>query len=46
MYNQPTGKGPDGRTIGLLYKNPVDCLWKTFKAEGILGWYKGKHVNL
>ncbi|KAI0739556.1 mitochondrial carrier [Daedaleopsis nitida] len=41
MYNQPTTKGPDGRTVGLLYKNPIDCLWKTLKAEGILGWYKG-----
>ncbi|KAI0742335.1 mitochondrial carrier domain-containing protein [Daedaleopsis nitida] len=41
MYNQPTVKGPDGRTVGVLYKNPIDCLWKTFKAEGILGWYKG-----
>ena len=41
MYNQPTAKGPDGRTVGLLYKNPIDCLWKTLKAEGIFGWYKG-----
>nr|VWO99183.1 Calcium dependent mitochondrial carrier protein [Ganoderma boninense] len=41
MYNQPTVKGPNGRTVGTLYKNPVDCLWKTFKAEGIRGWYKG-----
>ena len=42
MYNQPTVKGPDGRIVGTLYKNPIDCLWKTFKAEGIRGWYKGK----
>ncbi|PIL26433.1 transporter [Ganoderma sinense ZZ0214-1] len=41
MYNQPTMKGPDGRMVGTLYKNPIDCLWKTFKAEGIRGWYKG-----
>jgi len=41
MYNQPTGRLPDGKTVGLLYKNPIDCLWKTFKAEGIFGWYKG-----
>ena len=45
MYNQPTVKGPDGRTIGVLYKNPIDCLWKTFKTEGILGWYKGTLDN-
>ena len=41
MYNQPTVKSPDGSTVGTLYKNPIDCLWKTFKAEGIRGWYKG-----
>ena len=26
---------------GALYTNPIDCLWKTFKTEGIAGWYKG-----
>jgi solute carrier family 25 protein 34/35 len=31
-----------GKVRGLLYKGPIDCLWKTFKAEGIAGWYKGK----
>ncbi|KAF8323850.1 oxaloacetate carrier [Clavulina sp. PMI_390] len=41
VYNQPTQKLPDGRTIGLLYTGPFDCLWKTLKAEGIFGWYKG-----
>ena len=41
MYNQPTIRTPDGRHIGALYKNPLDCLWKTLKAEGPLGWYKG-----
>ncbi len=42
MYNQPTVLGPDGRLRGALYKNPVDCLWKTFKIEGVRGWYKGE----
>ena len=41
MYNQPTIATPDGRHIGALYKNPIDCLWKTLKAEGPFGWYKG-----
>ena len=41
MCNQPTVKKPNGRTIGLLYSNPIDCLWKTLRAEGIFGWYKG-----
>ena len=41
MYNQPTIPTPDGRHVGALYKNPLDCLWKTLKAEGPLGWYKG-----
>ncbi len=42
MYNQPTIPTPDGRHVGALYKNPIDCLWKTLKAEGPLGWYKGE----
>jgi len=41
MYNQPTQKLPNGQVVGLLYKNPIDCLWKTLKTEGALGWYKG-----
>jgi len=41
MYNQPTKLLENGKTVGLLYKNPADCLWKTLKTEGILGWYKG-----
>ena len=45
VYNQPTVVGPDGRLRGELYKNPIDCLWKTFKTEGIYGWYKGSFVD-
>ncbi|KIK30188.1 hypothetical protein PISMIDRAFT_671325 [Pisolithus microcarpus 441] len=45
MYNQPTVMGPDGRLRGRLYKNPIDCLWKTFKAEGVYGWYKGSTAH-
>ncbi|QRV83670.1 mitochondrial carrier protein [Ceratobasidium sp. AG-Ba] len=41
MYNQPTVMGPNGRMVGALYKNPIDCLWKTLKTEGALAWYKG-----
>ena len=41
MYNQPTTVLPDGRTVGALYKSPIDCLWKTVQTEGIFGWYKG-----
>lgn len=43
MYNQNTVKDPvTGRVRGALYTNPIDCLYKTFRAEGIAGWYKGK----
>jgi solute carrier family 25, member 34/35 len=42
VYNQPTTVGVDGKVRGALYKNPIDCLWKTFKAEGVRGWYKGE----
>jgi solute carrier family 25 protein 34/35 len=35
MYNQPVQRQSDGRLVGSLYKNPIDCLWKTFKTEGI-----------
>lgn len=45
MYNQPTKIMPDGRHVGLLYKNPIDCLWKTFKTEGPFGWYKGSTAH-
>ncbi|WWD07259.1 hypothetical protein V865_005356 [Kwoniella europaea PYCC6329] len=42
MYNQNTIKDPiTGKVRGALYQSPIDCLWKTFKAEGIAGWYKG-----
>lgn len=41
VYNQPTIVRPDGKRVGALYKNPFDCLWKTLKTEGPLGWYKG-----
>jgi len=44
MYNQPTIRLPNGRMQGTLYKNPIDCLWKTVQAEGIFGWYKGPSV--
>lgn len=45
VYNQPTVKLPNGRFQGTLYKNPIDCLWKTFKAEGLFGWYKGSTAH-
>ncbi|PCH39040.1 oxaloacetate carrier [Wolfiporia cocos MD-104 SS10] len=41
VYNQPTMVMPDGRLVGKLYKNPLDCMWKTLKIEGLHGWYKG-----
>ncbi|OAX40072.1 mitochondrial carrier [Rhizopogon vinicolor AM-OR11-026] len=41
VYNQPTTRSSNGRLVGALYKNPIDCLWKTFKTEGVFGWYKG-----
>jgi solute carrier family 25 protein 34/35 len=30
-----------GRVRGALYTNPIDCLYKTWKVEGVAGWYKG-----
>ncbi|KAF8683369.1 Oxaloacetate carrier [Rhizoctonia solani] len=45
MYNQPTVPGPNGRMVGALYKNPIDCLWKTLKIEGPLAWYKGSTAH-
>lgn len=42
MSAENTVKDPvTGRVKGVLYNGPLDCLWKTFKAEGIAGWYKG-----
>ncbi|KAF5368401.1 hypothetical protein D9758_002199 [Tetrapyrgos nigripes] len=46
MYNQPTIVNEAGKHVGALYKNPFDCLWKTFKTEGVRGWYKGIIVTL
>ncbi|KAJ7651647.1 mitochondrial carrier domain-containing protein [Mycena polygramma] len=45
MYNQPTVLGPNGKMVGTLYKNPIDCLMKTAKAEGVRGWYKGSTAH-
>ncbi|THH21218.1 hypothetical protein EW146_g283 [Bondarzewia mesenterica] len=45
VYNQPTHQLPNGKIVGTLYKNPIDCLWKTLKAEGLLGWYKGSTAH-
>ena len=41
MYNQPTMQLPNGKIVGTLYKNPIDCLWKTIRTEGPLALYKG-----
>ncbi|EGN99496.1 hypothetical protein SERLA73DRAFT_182472 [Serpula lacrymans var. lacrymans S7.3] len=46
LYNQPTKRLPNGTLIGTLYKNPIDCLWKTIQAEGIRGCYKGSTAQL
>ncbi|KAF9041810.1 oxaloacetate carrier [Hymenopellis radicata] len=45
MYNQPTKRNEAGKLVGALYKNPIDCLWKTFKVEGVRGWYKGSTAH-
>ncbi|KAJ8084517.1 Mitochondrial oxaloacetate carrier protein [Marasmius tenuissimus] len=45
VYNQPTMRTPEGKLVGTLYRNPIDCLWKTFKAEGVRGWYKGSTAH-
>ncbi|KAK7465453.1 Mitochondrial oxaloacetate carrier protein [Stygiomarasmius scandens] len=45
MYNQPTIVNEAGKHVGALYKNPLDCLWKTFKTEGVRGWYKGSTAH-
>ncbi len=41
VYNQPTTQLPNGTIVGTLYKNPIDCLWKTMTTEGPLALYKG-----
>jgi solute carrier family 25 protein 34/35 len=45
VYNQPTRVLPSGKVVGQLYTSPIDCLWKTFRAEGIRGWYKGSTAH-
>ncbi|KAI0033979.1 oxaloacetate carrier [Vararia minispora EC-137] len=45
VYNQPTQKLSNGKIVGTLYRNPIDCLWKTFKTEGPLAWYKGSTAH-
>jgi len=45
MYNQPTTRLPNGKVVGTLYRSPIDCLWKTLKAEGVKGWYKGSTAH-
>ncbi|GAA5951021.1 hypothetical protein JCM8115_005033 [Rhodotorula mucilaginosa] len=47
MYNQsPNSIGPDGKPRGLLYKNPVHCLFLTWKTEGFFGLYRGTLSHL
>lgn len=41
VYNQPTQRLPNGKHLGLLYRNPIDALWKIMRTEGLSGWYKG-----
>ncbi|KAI0274787.1 oxaloacetate carrier [Gloeopeniophorella convolvens] len=45
VYNQPTIRLPNGRITGTLYKNPIDCLWKTVTTEGPLALYKGSTAH-
>lgn len=37
LYNQPT----DAIGRGLMYKNYLDCVYKIYKSEGLLAFYKG-----
>jgi solute carrier family 25, member 34/35 len=46
MYNQPTILQPNGKMVGAFYKNPIDCLWKTIKTEGVFALYKGMFAFL
>jgi len=45
VYNQPTMKLPSGKIVGTLYKNPIDCLWKTIRTEGPFALYKGSTAH-
>lgn len=45
LNTEPTEILPNGRTRGLLYSNPIDCIWKTIKAEGFFGLYKGSTAH-
>ncbi|KAI8323135.1 mitochondrial oxaloacetate transport protein [Martensiomyces pterosporus] len=38
MYNQKSGSGGHG---GALYKNPLQCFYKTVSTEGVFSLYKG-----
>ena len=35
-----------GRSVGMLYKGPLHCLYLTAKTEGPLAWYKGTTAHL
>lgn len=43
MSENTTKDAVTGRVRGALYSNPIDCLWQTFRTEGIAGLYKGEH---
>lgn len=45
MYNQPVKVMPNGKTVGVLYRGPLHCLYLTAKAEGPLAWYKVSAVR-
>jgi len=40
LYNQKVVNGK-----GVYYTGPFDCLWKTFKSEGLCGLYKGTFAH-